>query len=158
MLSALQSKLTPRERLIIEPIVRVHDRLDVARSTCSDSRGFLTCSFYSPADVRCSFEIGFGRDSDLNHMNFFVGLGAEFCAYESFQSDDDAQSLRSDVCDFLSSTVECELEEDNSGILRARYVVDAWRENGPLEFRARHGLPWRKRSRRVLQYEPWLST
>ncbi len=156
MLNQLHAKLSELERTAVGAIFLLDpNKIDVARSSICEERGFVRCVLRSVSDHSCPFELGFGRGSHQGRMNFFVGEGAEYYNYEECTTPADAAEIAEDMAGFLKSTIAC-VQQISRGTVS--YTADLLVIDGaPIMLRADNvKAPLATGNQTEIEYEPWL--
>lgn len=152
--------LEDSERDIIAPALRIGDEIinsDLSKIETRNS--FLVCGFVSKSNDRCPFEVSFGRGPETGRFNVFVGLGAEFYNYESFNDRESRAAIKRDLDLFLRSVVRCERVIGRKGIAVERYTASKLLiDNSPVHFTFRkyYTWPFSEKVTEVINYRPWV--
>ena len=162
MIQELTQKLSEEEKIVVQAVFEISPgTVDVNRSSCEEVKSFLICKVVSSDDSRCPFEFHFGRGGAQGRFNFFIGLGAEFHNYESFQDRQESLDLAKDVDQFLKSTIRCDRTVSRDGeVISERYSPDRFVVGGvqtQFWFRYR-AWAWGRRTKEVISYRPWIES
>jgi hypothetical protein len=156
----LKAQTSELEREVLRAVFSVpEESFDRRRSLITEQGGFLVCRFVSEHDAHCPFEIHFGRGSNTNRFNFFVGAGAEFSNFESLDNPGDALELGDDVRRFLTSHVRCERRVNSGQVVREDYYPSEMTAGAsPLKLTYRAGGLVRSliASQSTLIFPPWI--
>lgn len=161
LLGQLQIQLSALEMQIAESLFEVEPLLfDESRSSLVRKAGFLRCQFCSRDDRCCPFDLDFGRDENENHLNFFVGFGAELANFEEFSGPSEAVALAGDLRNFLSSSVECRLFRSPTGrVAKAHYCASRLLVSGePIRIEFDNSRFFERLHETVVSYRSWLGS
>ena len=161
MLKVLKNKLNVQENRAIHPIFSIKEvSLDKNLSTIEETDGFLCCNLVSKDGTKCPFEFHLAKGENRLHLNFYVGLGAEFYNYEDIgnQREQDATAL--DIDRFLRSTIRCQRFLSKKGVVLAKYWPSELRFSDGMQIclTYRSGFVWPciRYSTETINYSPWV--
>jgi hypothetical protein len=160
MLEKLRAILDENELGIVSPIFKIIESDLCQEQSFVEERGeYVACKVVSRGDLKCQFEIHFGRKTHRGNMSWSIGLGAEVCENEHFDNIEDVRDLKGDVERILKSVVRCEMYIAKGKIRKALYFPSLWvfgGKEGSFAYVADYLWPFVKTKKIVKYYEPWI--